>query len=121
MAIIRTNTVESPLPVTGTVETNELNQAAWQVSSVTVATSGTPVQGPSIAIPHQVPVAVLNPMTNTANVQIFVANSSANTAIPGSRVELRRGESVSLNLTNANLVWVDASANGATAKFIVEA
>lgn len=121
MAIVRLNTVDEPVDVTGTVDTRELNQAAWQVQSITVVTAGTPVQGPSVAVPHQVSTSILNPSTNGATDVLFVANSSANTAIPNSRVALRRGESLALNITNTDLVWVDSNNNNVVAKFIVEA
>ena len=121
MAIINAITVESPMPVTGTVSANIPNQTAFQVQTVTVVTAGSPVQGPSIPVPNTVAVALQNPSTNPNNTVLYVANSSANALLPASRIELKRGESVSLYISNTNLIWIDSSSNGATAKLLVEA
>ena len=121
MAIINAITVESPMPVTGTVDANILNQAAFQVQTVTVVTAGTPVQGPSIPVPNTVAVAIQNPSTNANNTVLYVANSSANALLPASRMELKRGESIALYISNVNLIWIDSNNSGATAKLLVEA
>lgn len=121
MAIINAITVESPMPVSGTVSANIPNQTAFQVQTVTVVTSGTPVQGPNIPVPNTVAVAVQNPSTNANNTVLYIANSSANALLPASRMELKRGESIALYISNTDLLWLDSNNNGATAKLLVEA
>ena len=121
MAIINAITVESPMPVTGTVDANIPNQTAFQVQTVTVTTAGTPVQGPSIPVPNTVAVALQNPSTNSNNTVLYVANSSANALLAANRIELKRGESVALYISNTDLIWINSNNNGATAKLLVEA
>ena len=121
MAIINAITVESPMPVTGTVDANIPNQTAFQVQTLTVTTAGTPVQGPSIPVPNTVAVAVQNPSTNSNSTLIYIANSSANALLPASRMELKRGESISLYISNTDLLWVNSNNSAATAKLLVEA
>lgn len=121
MAIINAITVESPMPVTGTVDANIPNQTAFQVQTITVTTAGTPVQGPSIPVPNTVAMAIQNPSSNASNAVLYIANSSANALLTASRIELKRGESISLYVSNADLVWFNANNNGVVAKILVEA
>ena len=121
MAIINATVIEEPVTVDGQVNTNVINQTAFQVQTVTIVTAGTPVQGTSVAIPFTVPVAIWADPANGNNDIIYVANSAVNAALPANRIELRRGQSVSLNITNANLVWFDSNTSGAKVKLIVEA
>ena len=121
MAIINAITIESPMPVSGTVSANIPNQTAFQVQSITVTTAGTPVQGPSLAVPNTVAVAVQNPSTNPNNTVLYIANSSANALLAASRMELKRGESIALYISNVDLIWLDSNNSGAIAKILVEA
>lgn len=121
MAIINATVIEEPVTVDGQVSTQEVNQTAFQVQTSTVVTAGTPVQGPSIAVPFSVAVAVQNDPNNGSNDILYIANSSANTAIPANRMELRRGQSIALYITNVNLLWFDSNSNGVDAKILVEA
>ncbi len=96
------------------------NQPTFRAEVVTVSTTGTPVQLPAIAVPDTVTLAVRAKATNGVK-RIFVANSAANVADPTKRAELRAGEGLELAITDASLVWIDASANGAQVEVIVEA
>jgi len=96
------------------------NQSQFQVQVITVVTAGTPVQLPNIPVPDGVEVAI-RAYEGNGTKRIYLANSSTNTADPTKRLELRRGEAISLSITNTNLIYIDASGNGASIELILEA
>lgn len=96
------------------------NQSQFRVEIVNVPLSGTPVQLADIPIPDGVDV-VLKAKTNNGAKRIYVANSALNCADPTKRMELRAGESIGLAVINANLIFIDSSANNAAVELIVEA
>jgi len=95
------------------------NAAAWAVAFVTVVTAGIPVQGPVVSNPINSEILIYAPRSN-GNKRLFVATSSANALVANSRIELRAGESLSLKIDNANLLWFDASAAATIAQIITE-
>ena len=95
------------------------NPTSWGARVVTVVTSGTPVQGLNIPIANSISVALISDKENSGNV--YVANSSLNTGNTSARYVLRPAESLTLQITNSNLVWFDASANNQIINLIVEA
>ncbi len=50
-----------------------------------------------------------------------IFNSFANALDATKRLELSPGESLSLYITNTNLVWIDATANGLGVDIVAEA
>ena len=106
--------------ITGGFDTSATpNASAFLVSVVTVTTSGTPVNVASQVIPNGFSVAIRAYRGNGSKV-LYVATSSVNTADATKRVELKSGETVSLMVDNANLVWLDASGNGTKAEVLTE-
>ena len=96
------------------------NQTTFQSSIVDIAVSNTPVNLPSIPIPDGVDIILRAKISNGLN-QVFISNSSANALLPGSRFRLRAGETISLALTNANLIWINGAAVGTGIEILVEA
>jgi hypothetical protein len=95
------------------------NQGAWMAKTFTVTTAGTPVNLSDTPIPDGYSVAIRGLIANGTGL-IYVANSSANTAVAASRFILRAGDSIYLNINNLNLVWIDASVNGNGIEIVVE-
>lgn len=95
------------------------NQTVWRSVSTTVTTAGTPVNLADISIPDGFSLAIRGLTANGAGL-IYVANSSANTGSAANRFILRAGDVIILNITNTNLVWIDASVNGAGIEFVIE-
>lgn len=96
------------------------NATAFTVQNTTVVTAGTPVQLPSITIPDGRALVVASDGANNVKQVVYVATSSVNAGDPTKRVVLAPGNSVKLYVSNADLVWVDASANGQKVNAIVE-
>jgi hypothetical protein len=94
------------------------NSSAWSINPVTVATSGTPVQGPSVAVPSG--AVAIQASTANGNKKLRVANSSANTADVTKRIELKSGESLNLNIDSLDLLWFDSSGNNTVALIVAE-
>lgn len=104
------NIITEPLP----------NATAFTVSVSTVVTAGTPVNLPSVAVPDGRALVVVSDATNDVKKVVYVATSSANTALATARVTLSPGNSVKLYVTNADLVWIDSNGNGQKVDVIVE-
>lgn len=95
------------------------NFTTFKAQVVNIPTAGTPVQLPNIPIPEGATLFLRSRLENGSR-RVFVADSSANVALPASRVTLRSGEGIELNVQNANAVWVDSSANNAEVELMVE-
>jgi len=54
---------------------------------------------------------VLIVMDKSQSGSIFVANSSANALLAANRFELKKGDSISLGVSNLNAIWINASNN----------
>lgn len=104
-------------PVTTTPPDNPTNFA---VETITIALAGTPQQFPLTTIPAGSVAVVRADIGNSFLGRIFVANSALNTANADKRVELRRGEAVTLKVKDSANIHVDASVNGLKANLIVE-
>ena len=96
------------------------NATAFTIQNTTVTTAGTPVQLPSITIPDGRALVVVSDGANNVKQVVYVATSSVNAGDPTKRVVLAPGNSVKLYVSNADLVWVDASASGQKVNAIVE-
>ncbi len=97
------------------------NNPQWRVESHTVVAAGAPENLQSIPIPDSVSVVIRAKLSNPKGSKVYVANSSANALDATKRIELSPGESLSLYITNTNLVWIDATANGLGVDIVAEA
>ena len=88
------------------------NRSAVSFRTVTVVTSGTPVQGPSVTVPDGFSVAVKNRITNAGSPTGFVANTSGNTANATVRTEMLKGEAFAMFEDNYDNFFFDASLDG---------
>lgn len=96
-----------------------LNRPGWTTQIVTVAAAGTPVQGPSIIIPHGFGLAITQRVHAGAPTG-YLAISSAAALVDATRKELKDGQGLVLYVTNADLVWFDASASATVFELTVE-
>lgn len=79
--------------------------------TVTVVTSGTPVQGSAIAVPHGMTVTVRAHPDNTGT--ITIAESSANAVnTGGSCNRLTNNQSQEYQVQNFNQLWIDSTVSG---------
>jgi len=84
-----------------------------------VPAAGTAEQLPSVTIPEGFQLTIIAKPANTGT--IYFGNSKANAESATARFDgLSAGLAVSLEITNANLVWVNASVNGEGISYIVE-
>lgn len=95
------------------------NASAFAARLVAVPTAGTPVQLPSLLIPDGFSCTV-RASENNGTKRIYLSDSSANALDATKRIELRKAGSVELQITNTNLIWIDASANTAEVEILVE-
>lgn len=95
------------------------NFSTFHIEVVTIATAGTPVQGPTITVPDGVSIGVIA-YNGNGNKKVYVANSSANTADAAKRTELKAGVGLGLRVSNTNLLWFDGSADGLKVELIFE-
>jgi len=87
--------------------------------TVTVTTSGTPVQGADFTIPGGVSVIVRAHRGNSGTVT--VGDTSANALNTGTRnFELDPLESLTLNVINTNRLWFDSTQNGDLVELVFE-
>lgn len=96
------------------------NRAAVTFRTVTVVTAGTPVQGPTVTVPDSFSLLVKMRTTNIGNPTGFIANSAANTAISGSRMELKKGEAISLKIDDMDLLFFDSDTSGVVFELVAE-
>jgi hypothetical protein len=96
------------------------NRTTFSPGQVTIVVANTPVQLPNIAIPNGFALTVRNSDANPAARIVFVADSAANALLAASRYRLVVTETISLRLTNANLVFVNSANAGVLVDFIVE-
>lgn len=87
-----------------------LNRQGVKFTTVTVVTAGTPVQGPDMTIPHGFALAI-EQRAHGVNRTGYVGSSAANVIVSGTRKEFRDGVGITLYITNANLLYFDASAD----------
>lgn len=87
--------------------------------TVTVVTSGTPVQGPTLNVPHGVGVVVKAGRANTG--VITVAESSANALnTDADNLDLEPSQTVSVQVLNTSMLWFDSTVSGDTVKLFFE-
>lgn len=95
---------------------NKNNFATFQ-KNVTV--SGTPVQLDTTIVDDGVSFVVKAKRANTG--VITVGNSSANALNTGTgHFALQAGQSIELQVTNTNLVWIDSTVSGEGVEVVLE-
>jgi hypothetical protein len=94
------------------------NSSMWFVQVNTVTVAGTPIQAGSLIASADENFALFAPRSNTG--KVFVSNSALGTNDPASRIELQPGDTLSLRLFNANLIWLDAEQSGSKVTIFVE-
>lgn len=106
--------VESP-----TIEdiSTSTNRPTFYTNTKTVTTAGTAVQLPTKSVPSGYPVVVKAKRANTG--YIYPGESKAQAE--AHNVELSSKESVSLQVTNVNAIWIDSSIDTEGVEIIVEA
>lgn len=94
------------------------NRAAFATGRKTVTTAGTAEQMTSQAIPDGFGVVIKAISTNTGRVR--VGNSKANAESATTAFTLGSNESITLKISNLNLVWLDVTVSGEGVEWIVE-
>lgn len=95
------------------------NKPAWTHGQKDVTTAGTAEQLPDVAVPDGFELVVQAKPDNTGN--IYPAKSKALAESATARFEsLGAGDAITLKVTNANLVWIDASVSGEGICYFVE-
>jgi hypothetical protein len=83
-----------------------------------VTTAGTPEQLPSVSVPDGFKVIIMAKPGNTGD--IYLGNSATILSASQRFDKLEAGDSVPLQVTNTNLIWIDSSVNGEGICYIVE-
>ena len=100
------------------------NATGWQHGYITVNTPGTPVQGPNVPIAPGKAVALIYYPKNTGEIAIGASSSGAvhpDNGGTGEPILLTAiGQSMRLQVSNLNLIWVDATVAGEKVMWFVE-
>lgn len=98
----------------------ESNWPGLRTGQKTVAVSGTPEQlSSNLLIPSNITIKIKALLSNTGT--ITVGYTSATALHTGSGFySLLPSESIELCVSNANLIWLDATVSGEGVEFIVE-
>lgn len=83
-----------------------------------VTTAGTPVQLPDVSVPDGFKVIVMAKPSNTGD--IYLGNSVTILSASLRFDKLEAGDSVPLQVTNTNLIWIDSTVNLEGICYIVE-
>ena len=87
---------------------------------VTVVTSGTPVQGPTIQMPRGYPT-IIRQRRHAGNTRTgYVAFGRNETANPLNRIQLRDNDSIALRLSRLDSLWFDTDNNDTSFELIAE-
>lgn len=97
------------------------NRSSVNFRTVTVASAGTPQQGPSVAVPDGFSLLVKLRSTQAGSPKGFVAISSAGAMTSTIRAELLKGESFRVFVDNMDVLWFDSDTNGAVFELVAEA
>ena len=90
------------------------------VTVVTVVTSGTPVQGPTISVPRGYPT-IIRQRRHTGNTRTgYVAFGRNETANNLNRIQLRDNDSIALRLSRLDSLWFDSDNNDTSFELIAE-
>ena len=95
------------------------NKSALVIGQVIVPVAGTPVQLPDIAIPDGFKVIILADPGNAGF--IYLGTSAPQAGDATSYFDrLDAGDSIALQITTLELIWINASVNGEGISYIVE-
>ena len=95
------------------------NKQAFTTGQKDVTSHGTAVQLPSVTVPAGFSAIVQAKPANTNN--IYFGNSKANAESSTARFDkLGPGDGIELQVTNLDLVWIDADTNGEGISYFVE-
>lgn len=101
-----------------TVVTASAQFTSFEAHVVSVPTPGTAVNLPALAIPNGATLAIKAKTSNHKNSSIFVGNVSP--ILAAERITLAPGDSISLNITNADAVWIDTTHANSAVELLVE-
>jgi len=105
-----TQPVSGTVGITGTVATAEVPPTTVAHALATVTTAGTSVQLPANTAKS---ITVKASTTNTGIIYVGGSTVSASNGFP-----LYAGDTVSLDISNTSVIWIDASINAQTANWI---
>lgn len=94
------------------------NRSAWAHGHKTVTAAGTAEQMTAVVIPNGFHVTI-HPLNSNTGL-IFLGQSKADCEDAGKRVEMDFGEPKSYQITNLNLIWIDAEVTGEGVWYAVE-
>ncbi len=131
--IIKTNTTDTITPrsewniepdrtsvyIIRTARATIANKTSFVTGQKNVTTAGVAEQLPDVKIPDGCQLTIIAKPGNSGN--IYLGNSKDNAESSTDRFDaLEAGVAVSLKITNAKLLWIDADNNGDGVSFIVE-
>ncbi len=97
------------------------NWPNWTVRRIEVVTAGTPVQGPNVPIPNGVACRIRMPPGQAQAPLGYAGRTPAAVRDPNSRVTLiEDGNPVPVQITNMNMIWVDANTANTFLELIAE-
>ena len=95
------------------------NLPGLRARTVTCTVSGTPVQGPTLAVPEGIEVVVKAAAGNTGTVT--VAESSANALnSDADNFPLEPGTALTIQVQNTSMLWFDSTVSGDTVRLVFE-
>jgi len=102
--------------------TPQHNLNTFTVRNVTVTAAGTPVQGPTVTVPHGYALVARLQRGQAGSIIAYVAPSSdeASGATAGQRSLIQGNDAIQLWVTNMNALWIDSNTNGAIIELFVE-
>jgi len=103
----------------GRADFGKSNKSSVKGRKKIITVAGTAEQLDSVAIPAFFQVVVKALATNTDNVH--VAESKANAENNNNAYELSAGEAIGYQITNTDLLWIDANVNSEGVTYTVEA
>lgn len=99
------------------IQEDSPNRTSFTAFQKTVASAGTPEQlHASLAIPDGYSLVIKAMNANTGKIKIGATSTAFGTAC----FQLEKDQSITLRITNANLVYIDATVNGEGVECLVE-
>jgi len=94
------------------------NRASFVTMQKNVTTAGTGVNVAAQAVPNGFSIVIKAKKANTK--PIWVGNSKANAEDHTIAFSLSPGDELSLQITNTNLIWIDAEVDGEGVEIVTE-
>ena len=89
-----------------------LNSASFEVETVTITAAGTAQSPTTFPVPDGVRVSVMGHPDNTGYIKVGQTAAKAQAAMGANNVPLAGSVSASFQLTNTNLLFLDATVSG---------